>query len=80
MKYIRIGGIEAGPRPKMLYKQDGINGAVYESSPWSKSSPNGPDSPILRANLPSTPSNVYARKIFIAASNQNQFGTGDESS
>lgn len=33
IKYMRIGGIDAGPRPNMLYKQDGINGAVYESNP-----------------------------------------------
>lgn len=39
MKYMRMGGIDDGPRPNMLYKHDGTSGAVYESSPWSKSSP-----------------------------------------
>lgn len=49
---------------------------VYESSPWSNNSPNGPDKPMRLACLPSMPSNVYARKIFTAAINQNQFGIG----
>lgn len=28
IKYIRIGGIDDGPLPKILYKHAGINGAV----------------------------------------------------
>lgn len=30
---MRSGRIDDGPHPKILYKHDGINGAVYESKP-----------------------------------------------
>lgn len=73
---MRMGGIDDGPRPNILYKQAGMSGAVYESNPWSNNSPNGPAKPIRRACLPSMPSNVYARNILKAANAQNQFGIG----
>lgn len=36
-KYIRSGRIDDGPpHPKILYKHDGTNGAVYESKPVNR--------------------------------------------
>lgn len=42
--------------PKIENIVTGINAAVYESKPWSKSSPSGPLVPVRLACLPSTPS------------------------
>lgn len=53
-----------------------MKNAEYESSPWSNSSPSGPDSPIRRACFPSIPSRVYARNMFTAAMSQNHLGIG----
>lgn len=50
------------PRPNTEYKQTGIKEALYESRPWSKSSPNGPLKFIRLACFPSTPSKTEEKK------------------
>lgn len=50
-------------RPKIENTADGISAAVYESKPWSKSSPKGPLVPVLLACFPSTPSGIKSSDV-----------------
>lgn len=55
-KYMRSGEMLWSVRPNAEYMHVTMNTVVYESSPWSNSSPSGPLVCVRRACFPSMPS------------------------